>query len=205
MTPKRRALRGRRIILSPASAEDARPIYEWLACSDLTATMLGPPTYPELPVPTWEQFRADYLDHFFDGSSPELGRCFVIRVEGEQMGQVNYNDIQERGGRKRVELDIWLSGSADCGHGFGPEALDVLCRHLAERFGVRDFMVQPSARNPRAIRAYEKAGFVRIGMDGDRAREQWGPSDYFDSVYMVRTFASGGGMPRDGTRRGERQ
>ena len=78
MTPRRRALRGRRIILSPASAEDARPIYEWLACSDLTATMLGPPTYPELPVPTWEQFRADYLDHFFDGSSPVSWSHFSV-------------------------------------------------------------------------------------------------------------------------------
>ena len=49
-------------------------------------------------------------------------------------------------------------------------------------------MVQPSARNPRAIRAYEKAGFKRLGLPIGEARALWGPSDYADSVYMVRAI-----------------
>jgi RimJ/RimL family protein N-acetyltransferase len=48
-------------------------------------------------------------------------------------------------------------------------------------------MVQPSARNPRAIRAYEKAGFERLELSIEAARELWGPNDYDDSVYMVST------------------
>lgn len=182
-------IRGRRVVLVSANAEDAGPIFEWLARSNLTAAMAGPPTYPERPVPTWDEFRADYPDHYFDGSSPELGRCFVIRVDGEPVGQVNYNDIHDRDGRKRVELDIWLQSESACGRGLGTEALDALCRYLARRFGVQDFLVQPSARNPRAIRAYEKTGFASLGLPAERARELWGPSDYSDSVYMVRSAA----------------
>ena len=146
-------IRGRRVVLLSADWEDMVPIYEWLARSDLTVTMVGPPTYPERRVPTWDEFRDDYPDHYFDGSSPELGRCFVIRADGEPVGQVNYNDIHEQLGRKRVELDIWLRSGSVCGRGFGTDALDALCRHLSQRFGVQDFMVQPSARNPRAIAA----------------------------------------------------
>jgi RimJ/RimL family protein N-acetyltransferase len=180
-------IRGRRVVLVSAGSEDVRPIYEWLARSDLTSTMAGPPTYPERSVPTWREFRADYPDHYFNGSSPELGRCFVLHVDGEPIGQVNYNDIYEQRGRKRVELDIWLRNESVCGHGYGTEALDVLCLYLTRQFEVQDSLVQPSARNPKAIRAYEKAGFVMLGLPVEQARDVWGPSDYLDSVYMVRT------------------
>jgi len=49
-------------------------------------------------------------------------------------------------------------------------------------------MVQPSARNPRTIRAYEKAGFARLPVTMEEARAEWGPNDYVDSVYMVKTM-----------------
>jgi RimJ/RimL family protein N-acetyltransferase len=75
----------------------------------------------------------------------------------------------------------------------GADALDALCRHLHERFSVAEFMVQPSARNPRAIRAYEKAGFRRLDLPIEEARSLWGPSDYADSVYMVRAIPPEGG------------
>src|SRR5690348_8303951 len=99
---------GGRVILRPAGPEDRRLIYEWLAHSDVSHTMLGPPTFPERPVPTWEEFQADYAAHFFDDSAPELGRCFLILARGEPVGQVSYNDIWVREGRRQTELDIWM-------------------------------------------------------------------------------------------------
>jgi diamine N-acetyltransferase len=151
--------------------------------------MMGPPLYPDEPIPSWEEFCDDYQPHFFDGSVPKLGRCFVISAGGEEVGQVNYNDIEERQGKKRTELDIWLRSEKDCGQGFGSDALLALCRYLFQHLGVQEFMVQPSARNPRAIRAYEKAGFVILSLSIEEAQAQWGPSDYYDSVYMVMTIA----------------
>ena len=41
---------------------------------------------------------------------------------------------------------------------------------------------------PRAIRAYEKVGFRRLDVPIEEARALWGPSDYADSVYMVRSI-----------------
>ena len=105
---------------------------------------------------------------------------------------MSYNDIHEHGGRRRTELDIWMRNEACCGRGHGPDALDALCRHLHDRLGVAEFMVQPSARNPRAIRAYERAGFRRLGVPMEQARDLWGPSGYADSVYMVRSILTEG-------------
>ncbi len=185
-------LQGQRVTLRPAMEQDRRSIYEWMAHSDLTPQMIGPPTYPDHPIDPWEEFCADYKPHFFDDSAPLLGRCFIISVNGEAVGQVNYNDIQEKKGVRRTELDIWLRSAADSGHGYGPDALDTLCRYLGQQFGVTEFMVQPSARNPRAIRAYEKIGFVKLDLPLEAARAEWGPSDYDDSVYMVKRIETKG-------------
>jgi RimJ/RimL family protein N-acetyltransferase len=174
------------VLWSKDSTEGERPIYEWSAHSDAASAMMGPPTYPDHPIPTWEQFCEDHTPHFFDGSAPHLGRCFIILVNNEPVGQVYYNDIEEHDGRKRTELDVWMRSELYCGQGFGSDALLTLCEYLTRYFGVQEFMVQPSARNPRAIRAYEKIGFARLPLTVEEAREQWGPNDYFDSVYMVK-------------------
>jgi RimJ/RimL family protein N-acetyltransferase len=181
-------IHGKIVTLCPATLEDRLPIYEWAAISDTACAMMGPPNFPDHPIPTWEEFCADYKAYFFDGSAPELGRCYVILVEGAPVGQVNYNDIDEREGIRRTELDIWIRAEQFCGKGYGGDALLALCDYLATQMNVREFMVQPSARNPRAIHAYGKAGFSPLPLTVEEACSLWGPSDYFDSVYMVKTL-----------------
>jgi RimJ/RimL family protein N-acetyltransferase len=179
-------IQGERVVLRPATPKDEPQILEWLLGSDVTPSMLGPPLFPERPVPLREDSSERLDSHYLNGTAPELGRCFLILVDGEPVGQVTYNDIMERDGLKRVELDIWMRSEASCGKGYGTDALDALCRYLCDKFGVEEFMVQPSARNPRAIHAYEKVGFKRLELPMKSARELWGPNDYRDSVYMVR-------------------
>ena len=48
--------------------------------------------------------------------------------EDKPQQAVTYNDIMEWDGRMRVELDIWMRSEACCGRGYGPDAIDVLCR-----------------------------------------------------------------------------
>lgn len=182
-------LPGRNILLRPATLADRELIYQWAAHSDITRSMTGPPLFPDHAVPSFTEFCADHTPHFFDGSAPELGRCYIILHAGEPVGQVYYNDIFEYEGKKRVELDIWMRAEQYCGRGFGSDALLTLCEYVSRRFGVQEFMVQPSARNPRAIRAYEKIGFERLALPLEEAARQWGPNDYFDSVYMVKTIS----------------
>jgi len=47
-------------------------------------------------------------------------------------------------------------------------------------------MMQPSARNPRAIRAYEKAGFIQVSATPEEIQAEWGGVDHSDSVLMIR-------------------
>jgi diamine N-acetyltransferase len=168
--------------------DDRRTVYDWLANSDLTASMLGEPKFPDEPVPSWEEFCEDHTLHFFEEEITEQGRCFIMQVGGEDLGQIYFNDIETKNGIKRVELDMWMRAEKFCGKGYGTDALNTLCDFLAQQFGVEQFMVQPSARNPRAMRAYEKAGFVKLAVPLEEAVKEWGPNDYFDSVHMVKTI-----------------
>lgn len=183
-----RLLRGKLVTLCLSTRADRRRIFNWLANSDLTSSMLGEPAFPDEPVPSWEEFCEDHTPHFFEGEITEQGRCFIMQVNNEDVGQIYFNDIETKNGIKRVELDMWMRAEKYCGRGYGSDALNTLCEFLAKRFGVEQFMVQPSSRNRRAIRAYEKVGFVRLDIPLEVAVKEWGSNDYDDSVHMVKTI-----------------
>ena len=175
-------------MLGPATEQDKRKVYEWLAQSDITPSIMGTPDFLDHPVPTWEEFCADYKPHFFDGSRPELGRCFIIMVGGTSVGQVNYNEIDQA--RRRTELDIWMSCEANCGKGYGPDALQALCDHLFQTFGIVNFVMRPSARNHRAIRSCEKADFEHMAFPRQQQAAEFGPGDCDDTIVLIKRISA---------------
>ncbi|MDW7711319.1 MAG: GNAT family protein [Deferrisomatales bacterium] len=190
-------IEGRTVQLRPARPSDRRRVYAWLAQSDLTASMMGPPEYPELRPPTWEEFCADYGPHFFDGSAPELEASYIIEAAGEAVGHVNY-EVRDAPVR-HAELDIWLRSERDTGHGYGPDALAALAAHLHATLGVGTFLLRPSARNRRAIRAYQKGGFTLVPMTAQEQTETYGPGDYEDTVVLVLERPAQPAPPPEGT------
>ena len=116
---------GNIVILRSATLNDRQPIFDWLTNSDLTKFMMGPPTYPDSPIPTWQEFLNDYMEYFFDGSRPLLGRCFIIEVNSEPVGQINHDKISMT--NHSTELDIWLKSSKFINKGYGTDAIVTLC------------------------------------------------------------------------------
>ncbi|MCB9316062.1 MAG: GNAT family N-acetyltransferase [Lewinellaceae bacterium] len=168
------------IHLRPALPEDKVKIFDWLTNSDLTREMLGPPTFPEIPVPTWEEFSDDYVDHYFDDTQPLLGRCFIIEYRYLEIGQINYNYIDAT--EKSTEIDIWLAGSHYTGKGLGIQAIGLICDYLYQNFECKKIYIAPSQRNTRALKAYKKAGFLKT----KRLPRNFIP-DYRDSIVFVKT------------------
>ena len=175
---------GQRVRLRPATLEDRQQIYRALARSDLTDILLGHPSQNYTPLLSYEAFCDDYVRYYFDDSNPEGGRCFVIEVDGQPAGQINYNNIERD--RSRTELDMWMFSEQLCGHGYGSEALSLLCDYLQSRLDVDGFYIKPSASNPRAIRCYDKAGFRRSALSDEEVLREYGPKDSIDTVYMTR-------------------
>ncbi|MDP2181204.1 MAG: GNAT family protein [Actinomycetota bacterium] len=87
---------------------------------------------------------------------------WAIIVDGGFAGAVSAYDLGWPPGTS-VGLAIVL-GDASQGRGLGPEALSVVIAHVICERGVHRFTVDPAADNRRAIRAYEKLGFQRVGV-----------------------------------------
>jgi len=136
---------GPKVTLKRARITDRARVYEWLIGSDLTANLMGGAMFPDHPIPSLEAFSADYPDFFYDGSRPYAGRMLIVSVNGEDIGCISHGAIDLR--NDVVELDVWLAERRLAGHGFGSEALVVLCDWLLANYGVNRFLVRPSRRN----------------------------------------------------------
>jgi aminoglycoside 6'-N-acetyltransferase len=93
--------------------------------------------------------------------APDTSSWAVV-VDGALAGVVSAYDVGWPPGTS-VGLAIALGDSWQ-DRGLGPEALSVLIASAIRSRGVHRFTVDPAADNARAIRAYEKLGFRRVGV-----------------------------------------
>ena len=167
-------IHGRKIDLVPATLDDKQRIYEWCFHSETTKFHSGAPYYPEHPISTWgEFFDEGYADYFFTGSQPANGRGFLISLSGDSIGFISYCAFHLK--PQTAELDIWMNSEANCGKGFGVDAIISLCKYLNKNMNVFELIMRPSVKNVRAIKAYQKAGFEMTNKS---------PGDYLLDEYM---------------------
>ena len=186
-------IKGKLINLIPATLQDRQNVYEWCFHSETTKSHSGLPKYPNNPIPTFEEFCEDYADYYFTGSSLHDGRGFIIMRGEEQLGFISYASFHVK--QNKSELDIWLNCEANCGKGFGTDAVVSLGNYLNEIQGIDELIIRPSAKNTRAVKSYKKAGFVEF--DGtpdyyllDEYVSLYGDGDYGaeESMLLVKKF-----------------
>lgn len=129
--------------------------YQWAVASDATPFWYGIRCGDE--IPDLNTFSQDWKPHYFDGSSPNQGRCFIILHDDIPIGQVNYNKIDESD--NSVELDIIIADRSDWNKGFGTDALKTLSSFLFQNMNVQRCFIEVLENNPRALKAYEKSEF----------------------------------------------
>lgn len=178
---------GSRVSIRRAQLQDRPRAYEWLVRSDLTPQVYGP-LFPERTAPTPDLFAARYVNAFFDGTRPYAGRMFVIAVGGEDVGCIAHGPIDLL--NDVVELDIWLAGSQHGGRGIASQALAVLTDWLQAAYGVNRFLVRPSRRNVRALRALRRAGFRESDAPAAEVvtKLRLRPGDWTDEVLLFRVL-----------------
>jgi RimJ/RimL family protein N-acetyltransferase len=178
---------GNKIKLIPAIEPDREKIYNWLCKSDLTSSVMGPPKYPEYPIPTYEEFCEEYPLPFFNSSGDGLGRVFIIITDDNEAGTIGYDLLDKE--KDRVVLDIWMKAEQYCNHGYGSDALNTLSTYIYKNYGITNFLISPSIRNKRAVAAYKKAGFECVKtMNKEEQEKEFGLSEYDDNILMVKSL-----------------
>jgi aminoglycoside 6'-N-acetyltransferase len=158
-------LRGDRIVLRPATADDAerlRPILE----EPSVARWWGPPS-PLGVAEEWLDVEADDL-------------VFVIELDGVVVGSIQYGEENDPDYR-HASVDLFLTTSVQ-GQGIGPDAIRTVARYLIDVRGHHRLTIDPSAANERAIHVYSKLGFRPIGIQ--RLYERGPDGSFHDGLLM---------------------
>jgi aminoglycoside 6'-N-acetyltransferase len=139
-------LRGDRVTLRPITLEDAPRLAEIAA-------------EPEI-AHWWHGLTEDELR---DKTGPdEEAMVFVIEATGEVIGLVEVTEENEPD-YKHAGIDLFVTAVRQ-GQGLGADAIRTLARYLFEDRGHHRITIDPAVANERAIRAYERVGFKRVGI-----------------------------------------
>jgi RimJ/RimL family protein N-acetyltransferase len=153
---------GEQVTLRPVSVDDADALWELVndpEGNDLTHTTA---TFTYESTKEWYRSRADVPER--------LDLAIVERSTGEYAGEVVLNEYDASD--ESMSFRISLRGPAWFGRGLGSEATQLIVRHGFDVLGLRRIGLEVLARNPRAQRAYEKAGFRETGRFDDDG-EHW--------------------------------
>ena len=143
MTP---TLRGERVTLRPLERHDKERLVEILEQPEVARWFgMSPPE--------------ESADEFI--SDPEV-TGFAIEARGAVVGAIGFYE-EDAPDYRHAGMDLFLA-SENQGSGLGPEALRLVAGYLFEERGHHRLIIDPAESNERAIKAYEKVGFKRVGV-----------------------------------------
>lgn len=90
-----------------------------------------------------------------------------------KIGNMGFFEFDHRA--RSAEIGIMIGEKSFWNQGYGTESITLLLKHGFETLNLNRIMLRVYEDNPRAIRCYEKAGFIHEG----RLRE----ARYFEGVY----------------------
>ena len=122
----------------------------------------------------------DLPDQDFPWDEPESTR-FTIEVDGAVAGLIQFAEELEPKYR-HASIDVFLDPALS-GRGLGSEAVRRVVRMLLDERGHHRITIDPAASNVAAVRAYEKAGFKRVGIMRKAERDSDGQG-WHDSLMM---------------------
>ncbi|MEO1450244.1 MAG: GNAT family N-acetyltransferase [Bacteroidota bacterium] len=151
-------LAGERIRLRPLTLNERKLFFKWATHSDATPFWYGDLYGDE--VPSYSIFKLEWPDHYFLGNAPHMGRAYGIELNGRLIGEINYNEINEVD--YSVSLDVIIAEKTYHNKGYGTEAIVLLTRFLFDQYEIRKSQIEVISKNPRAYRAFEKAGYYHV-------------------------------------------
>lgn len=95
------------------------------------------------------------------------------------IGSLAFNEIDWR--NRAAEFGILIGDKSCWNQGYGTEAVRLLVKHGFESLNLNRIFLQVFASNPRAIRAYEKAGFIH---EGRKRQAEFRNGQYIDVLLM---------------------
>ena len=148
-----------RFTFRPLAPSDLTLLHEWLNRPHVSEWWGGPVSF--------ERVREHYTAHI---DSPWASPMLAF-LDGAPVGYAQSYDVMHAGAGWWVDetdpgargIDQFLAHASQLGRGLGTQMVIQLVSRVFDDPAVTKVQTDPSCDNARAIRAYEKAGFRRVG------------------------------------------
>ena len=148
------ALRGRALRLREVTSDDACLLWRWANEPEVRAMAFDPD-----PIP-WEDHQAWLTERL---QRSETAFYVALNEAGEPWAQVRFDRHDDRPGRMEVSVSI---DRAHRGRGVGGPLLVAASRRLvADHPDVHAIDARIKAENQASMKAFDRAGFVRVGLE----------------------------------------
>lgn len=167
-------LQGDKIILRPWRKSDADPLWDSIHNEEFNK-LTG----------THDSFTREQIDTYVDNQIAAAGSqdrgTFIIALPDtdEAIGEVVINEVDHDNHSGNIRIGMF--SDEHVGKGYGTEAMRLMVGYGFDYLNLHRIELGVYAFNPRAIRAYEKAGFVKEGVRRDALC--WN-GEYYDSIDM---------------------
>jgi len=167
-------IRGERVGLGPLDSSLLPLIVRWQ--NDFTTDVLRGNT----PQPSSRSAIEALWEPLIAGQRPDwIGFAIYELATNRPIGILNVRDYVNP--NRTAEFGISIGDPADRGKGYGSEATILLLGYAYDFLGVHNVWLDTLASNLGAIRAYERAGFRRIGV----RREAHRIGDHAEDVVLM--------------------
>ena len=146
-------LQGEKVRLRPVEERDLPKFVRWLGDRELTrwlGAISGPPTLEE-EYEWWHDKRSD----------PDSVLWAIETLDGRLAGTV---ELRLALRAERAELGIAIQDKTQWNKGLGTDAVRLVVDYAFEELNLNRVELTTDEGNTRAIRCYEKVGFVREGL-----------------------------------------
>ncbi|NED98789.1 GNAT family N-acetyltransferase [Phytoactinopolyspora halotolerans] len=145
-------LTGERVELVPLGPRHADATYQSLQDAEVLRLTGTHAVFTRAQIERWCATRAEQTDR--------IDLVVEDRQTGEYLGELSLNEID--GDNESAGFRIALN-SEHLGRGLGPEATRLILKYAFDAIGLHRVRLEVFSFNERAIRSYEKCGFVREG------------------------------------------
>lgn len=167
-------LYGKRIRLRAPEREDIPSFVRWLNDPEVRSGLLQ-------FLPMSMAAEENWFDDMMKRPQAEHPLCIEIQTEGSWrlIGNLAFFNFDWR--VRSAEVGILIGEKACWDQGYGTEAMQLLLQHGFMTLNLNRISLWVFANNPRAIRAYEKAGFQ---LEGRQRQGMFKNGAYIDVLLM---------------------
>ena len=165
---------GERVRLRAVGRDDLPRFVEWLNDPEVRQGL-------KMHLPLSMEEEQDWFENVLKRPAHERPLAIEIR-QGEEwlpVGNLGFFNIDWR--CRAAEVGIFIGEKRFWSQGYGTEAMRLALKHGFETLNLNRIMLDVYETNPRAIRSYEKAGFV---YEGRKRQGMFKDGRYFDILVM---------------------